>query len=117
MKIIIILAASFMPLCLKAQFSKKENIITAKDSLQSVVDLKLTLSSDTSKARIVLFSKGDSDQFLSWVEGYVITKSYKMPNGNVLSSVGNIAYNKTWQIINPDIIYDVKLINPPSGKR
>ncbi len=117
MKKVLFLAFGLAPFFLNAQFSKKATSEMTGDTLQSVLDLKLTLSSDTSKARIIVFSKGDTDQFLSWMEGFVVAKNYKLPNGTVLTSAGNIAYNKNWQIINPDMIYDVKLLNPPAATR
>jgi hypothetical protein len=105
------LVSGLFPLCLHAQFSKKNNGIPSKDSLQQTVDLKLNLVSDTARARIVLFAKGDTDQFLSWIDGYIITKSYKLPNGNTVAGVGNLAYTDKWILIKPEDIYDVKLMN------
>ncbi|RFM27947.1 hypothetical protein [Deminuibacter soli] len=101
------IALLLLPICLRAQFSKKSS--TGTDSLQQTVDLKLTLVSDTAKARIVLFARGDTDQFLSWVDGFIITKSYKLPNGNTVAGVGNLAYTSKWVLIKPEDIYDIKL--------
>ena len=117
MKKIAFLVLTLLPFCLQAQFLKRPNKLISSDTLQTVLDLKLALSSDTSKAKIIVFSKGDTDQFLSWVDGYVVVKNYKLPNGTILTSAGNIAYNKTWQIIKPESIYDVKLLNPPVVKK
>lgn len=96
------------PFFSQAQFSKKSGG-GAADTLQQTVDLKLNLVSDTAKARIILFSKGDTDQFLSWIDGYIITKSYKLPNGNTVAGIGNLAYTNKWILIKPEDIYDVKL--------
>jgi len=103
-----------IPLSVNAQFSKKNEPVTpAKDTIASVVDLKLQLSSDTAKAKIVYFAKGESDQFLSWIDGYLVVKTYKLPNGQVASSVGNLAYTLKWQLIRPEDIFDVKVIEQP----
>ena len=109
MKKIIFSGALLMlfPLFSNAQFSKKSSI--SNDTLQQTVDLKLNLVSDTAKARIVLFAKGDTDQFLSWIDGFIITKSYKLPNGNTVAGIGNLAYTSKWVLIKPEDIYDVKL--------
>jgi hypothetical protein len=112
------LVAFVVPFCSKAQFSKKTTLpAPVKDTLKSTLDLKLTLVSDTSRAKIVLFAKGDTDHFLSWTDGYIVVKSYKLPNGNVAGTIGNLAYTTNWELIKPDDIYDVKLVKAEQSAR
>jgi hypothetical protein len=99
------------PILSHAQFSNKnEKITPTKDTIANIVDLKLHLSSDTTKARIIYFAKGESDQFLGWMDGYLVVKTYKLPNGQVTSTVGSLAYTQKWQLIRPEDVFDVKVM-------
>ncbi len=94
-----------------AQFtSKKDATLPKTDTIANTVDLKLQLHSDTARARIIVFAKGESDQFLSWLEGFVVVKTYKFPNGQVAGTVGNLAYTLKWELIKPEGIFDIKVI-------
>jgi hypothetical protein len=111
-------AVIFMPAFLFAQFtSKKESATPKVDTIANTVDLKLQLHSDTARARIVLFAKGETDQFLSWIDGYLVVKTYKFPNGQVAGNVGNIAYTLKWELIKPEGIFDIKVIEQPADKK
>ena len=111
-KITTVFLVSLFPILATAQFSKKEEApAQQKDTIAKTVDVKLQLSSDTARARIVVFSKGESDQFLGWIEGYLVVKTYKLPNGQVASTVGNLAYTTKWLLIKPEDIFDVKVLD------
>lgn len=110
-KILSLGAIALFPMFVSAQFTKKSEATTSKDTIANTVDLKLQLSSDTAKARIIVFAKGESDQFLSWIEGFLVVKTYKLPNGQVAGNVGNLAYTSKWQLIRPEDIYDVKVLD------
>ncbi len=113
--LIVITAAPFIA---SAQFSKKSAAAPQqKDSIANTVDLKLQLSSDTAKARIVIYASGDSDRFLSWVDGFIVVKTYKLPNGQVAGTVGNLAYSQKWELLKPEDIYDVKIIEQPKNSQ
>ncbi|SJZ93179.1 hypothetical protein [Sediminibacterium ginsengisoli] len=115
MKKLTAIALCVLPACVFAQFSNKSaGKVPAKDTIANTVDLKLHLSSDTAKAKIVLFAKGDTDRFLSWTDGYIVTKSYKLSNGQVAGTVGNLAYTLKWELIRPEDVYDVKVTEQPN---
>lgn len=115
-KTLLLAAIGLAPFFVQAQFSKKTAApASPKDTIANTVDLKLQLSSDTAKARIVIYASGDSDRFLSWVDGFIVVKTYKLPNGQVAGTVGNLAYSQKWELIKPEDIYDVKVIEQPKN--